>query len=190
MFFQKKKDFNTEEEIISACKDGNREAQKHLYDLYASKFFGICLRYMKDQRDGEEVLTNGFMKIFDNISKYRAEGSFEGWMKRIMVNECLGYIRKNRQMYLEVDIDENKISEDYSWEDCNLETQDLLAMIQNLPSGYRTIFNMYAIEGYSHKEISTKLDISEGTSKSQLSRARAILKEKTELLVIQNQKRS
>ena len=190
MFLSKKRRYESEEEIIEGCKEGVKEAQHKLYIDYSAKFFGICLRYMKDQRDAEEVLTNGFMKIFDNISKYRQDGSFEGWMKRILVNEALMYIRKNRQMFVEVDIDESRSVEDFSWTQNDLETRELLKLIQSLPSGYRTIFNMYAIEGYSHKEIAEQLGISEATSKSQLSRARAILQSKVHNQSQLNQKRS
>lgn len=178
MFLSKKRRYETEKEIIAGCKEGAKEAQHKLYADYSAQFFGICLRYMKDQRDAEEVLTNGFMKIFNNISKYREEGSFEGWMKRILVNEALMYIRKNRQMFVEVDIDETKDVEGFSWTQNDLETRELLKLIQSLPTGYRTIFNMYAVEGYSHKEIAKTLGISEATSKSQLSRARALLQDK------------
>ena len=190
MFLSKKRSYETETDIIEGCKAHDREAQHLLYNSYASKFFGICLRYMKDERDAEEVLTNGFMKIFDNIGKYRSEGSFEGWMKRILVNEALGYIRKNRNMYVEVEIDSSLEGGDFSWEQSNLETEELVKMIQSLPSGYRTVFNMYAIEGFSHKEIAKELQITESTSKSQLSRARLLLQEKATAMGIQNRKRS
>ena len=178
MFLRKKRSYDTEKAIIEACKENDREAQKILYGQYSGLFYGICLRYMKDQRDAEEVLTNGFMKIYENIGKFRSEGSFEGWMKRILVNEALTYIRKNRNMYVEVDIEDHVHESDFSWEQCDLEHQDLLKLIQSLPSGYRTVFNLYAIEGFSHKEISDKLNISVSTSKSQYSRARMILQEK------------
>lgn len=179
MFLRKKRFYDTEEAIINACKDNDREAQKMLYAQYSGLFFGICLRYMKDQRDAEEVLTNAFMKIYENIGKFRSEGSFEGWMKRIVVNEALSYIRKNRNMYVEVDIEDHLQESDFSWNQCDLELEDLLRLINNLPSGYRTVFNLYAIEGFSHKEISEKLNISVNTSKSQYSRARMILQEKS-----------
>lgn len=190
MFLKKKRRYETEEDIIEGCMSRDREAQRELYSLYASTFYGISLRYMKDQRDAEEVLTNAFMKIFDNISKYRSEGSFEGWMKRILINEALGYIRKYRNMYVEVELEKEDSRQVFSWEDTQLETRELLNMIQSLPSGYRTVFNLYAIEGYSHREIAEKLDITESTSKSQLSRARVLLQEKASAMGIQNRKRS
>ncbi len=190
MFLRKKRLYESEEDIIEGCKSGDREAQHKLYALYASKFFGICRRYMKDERDAEEVLTNGFMKIFENISKYKGEGSFEGWMKRIQVNEALMYIRKNRQMFLEVDIDTTQLDTGFSWTQNDMETEELLKVIQALPVGYRTVFNMYAIEGFSHKEIADKLEISENTSKSQLSRARALLQTKVQTRNQFKQKRS
>ncbi|MEQ8358625.1 MAG: sigma-70 family RNA polymerase sigma factor [Cytophagales bacterium] len=180
MFLSKKRLYESEEDVIEGCKAGEREAQHKLYATYASTFFGICRRYMKDERDAEEVLTNGFMKIFDNISKYKREGSFEGWMKRILINEALMYIRKNRQMFLEVDIDTTQIDKNFSWHQIDMETEDLLKLIQSLPVGYRTVFNLYAIEGYSHKEIAKQLSISENTSKSQLSRARTLLQDRVQ----------
>nr|MDQ3395907.1 RNA polymerase sigma factor [Bacteroidota bacterium] len=114
----------------------------------------------------------GFMKVFDKIDQYKMQGGFEGWVRKIMVNECLGYIRKNKNMYLEVDLEVADREPDYKLLHNALEEQDLLAMIEKLPSGYKTIFNLYAIEGFSHKEIADMLQISENTSKSQLSRAR------------------
>jgi RNA polymerase sigma-70 factor (ECF subfamily) len=153
MFLKKKRLYETEADIIEGCKSNEREAQQKLYSLYASRFFGISLRYMKDERDAEEVLTNAFMKIFDNISNYRSEGSFEGWMKRILINEALGYIRKNRNMYVEVELKHNESNEDFAWEDTQLETQELLKMIQSLPSGYRTVFKVKRSGGKEQQAI-------------------------------------
>ncbi len=190
MFLNKIKKYETETDLIEGCKRNDREAQHKLYAAYSSKFFGICLRYMKDERDAEEVLTNGFMKIFENISKYRTEGSFEGWMKRIVVNEALMYIRKNRQMYVEIDIDNSEADINFTWNQSDLETTELLSLIQSIPSGYRTVFNLYAIEGFSHKEIAEQLGISENTSKSQLSRARLVLQNLVTKNEIENRKRN
>ncbi len=168
----------SEESLIVDCKKGKSKAQKELYDRYAPTMLGLCIRYIKSKAEAEDVMIAGFMKIFTNLKQYEAKGSFEGWMKRIMVNESLMYIRRNKAMYVEVDIDHAVKSPDYNWSNSNLETEDLNKMIEDLPTGYRTIFNLYAIEGYSHKEIGEMLNISESTSKSQLSRARVILQSK------------
>ncbi len=125
--------------------------------------------------EAEDVLVMAFSKIFDRIGQFKGEGSFEGWMRKVAVNEALGYLRKNKNMYLETDIEAADREPDYSQLDSQLETEDLMKMIEGLPTGYRIVFNMYAVDGYSHKEIAAYLSISENTSKSQLSRARALL---------------
>ena len=136
---------------------------------------GLCRRYIRDAGEAESVMITGFLKVFDKISQYSGEGSFEGWISRIMVNESLLYIRKNKGMYIEVDIEYADQQPNYELASQNLEADDLLKLVNNLPVGYRTVFNMYAIEGYSHQEIANSLQISESTSKSQLSRARKML---------------
>ncbi len=165
----------TEEKLIDGCVKGKSWAQKSLYEKYSPLMLGVCIRYLKDRDDADDVLVQGFMKVFNNISKFRKEGSFEGWIRRIMVNECLTFIRKNRSMYLETDIEKAENDPDYSVLDSQLEADDLIRMIQELPVGYRTVFNLYAIEGYSHAEIAEQLGINVNTSKSQLSRARTFL---------------
>lgn len=168
----------SETDLITACKKQNAKAQRMLYNKYSSSMLGLCRRYVRGELESEDVMINGFMKVFSNIGSYEGKGSFEGWMKRLMINEALGYLRKNRSMYLETDI--HKIEKEPNLEklESDLETKDLLKMISELPSGYRTIFNLYAIEGYSHKEIGELLGINENTSKSQLSRARTHLQRK------------
>ncbi len=165
----------TEEKLIDGCVKGKSWAQKSLYEKYSPLMLGICIRYLKDRDDADDVLVQGFMKVFDNIAKFRKEGSFEGWIRRIIVNECLTFIRKNRSMYLETDIEKASNDPDYSVLDNQLEADDLLEMIRQLPVGYRTVFNLYAIEGFSHAEIAEQLGININTSKSQLSRARSYL---------------
>lgn len=164
-----------EDRLISKCRKQDGKAQKALYDKYASKMLGLCYRYIKDNDQAEDVMITGFVKVFEKIDQFKSEGSFEGWIRRIMVNQSLSFIRKNKGMYLEVDIEVADREPDYKSLNDNLEAQDLLALISNLPTGYQTVFNLYAIEGYSHKEIAEKLQISENTSKSQLSRARTLL---------------
>lgn len=125
--------------------------------------------------EAEDILVTGFMKVFDRIDQFKGEGSFEGWIRRIMVNEALTHLRRNRSVYLETEIEQADREPDYNRLDDHLEAEDLLKMIEALPPGYRIVFNMYAIDGYSHKEIAEQLGISENTSKSQLSRARSFL---------------
>ena len=164
-----------EEVLIRRCRKRDGQAQKEMYDKYAPKMLAICVRYIREADQAEDVMISAFVKIFDRIDQYKGEGSFEGWIRRIMVNESLTYIRKNKSMYLEVDIEYADREPDYGNLDSQLQAEDLLKLIQQLPVGYRTVFNLYAIEGYSHKEIAEQLDISENTSKSQLSRARTLL---------------
>lgn len=175
----------SEEKLIRDCMKGKPSAQRDLYNRHAGLMYGICLRYLKEPYLAEDVMITGFTKIFEKIDQFRFSGSFEGWMKRIMVNESLSYIRKNKYMYLEVDIEKAEREPDYSMLTDQLEAKDLLKLIQDLPVGYRTVFNLYAIEGYSHKEIAEQLGINENTSKSQLSRARALLQKN--LIIIENE---
>jgi len=162
-------------ELIEGCKQQDRQAQKLLYDQYASKFYALCCRYIKDKMEAEDVLITAFTKILNRIDQYTGEGNFEGWMRKVVVNDALSYLRKNKNMYLETDISAADYEPDYDKLENRLEAEDLLKMIESLPTGYRIVFNLYAIEGYSHKEIGEQLGISENTSKSQLSRARAAL---------------
>lgn len=164
-----------EDAIIQGCLQRERSAQKLLYDTFSSKMYGICYRYLKDPMEAEDVLITAFTKIFEKIEQFKGEGSFEGWIRRIIVNESLTYLRRNRSMYVETDLEQADREPDYNGMSDHLEAEDLVNMIQQLPSGYRIVFNMYAIDGYSHKEIADHLGISENTSKSQLSRARTYL---------------
>ena len=167
-----------EKELIKKLRTGDSGAQKALYDQYSSLLFAMVRRYVRSQEDAEDVFVDGMFKIMTKTNSFRDEGSFEGWMKRIMINESLGYIRKNKAMYLETDIEAADREPDLDKLSTSLEASYLLKMISEVPSGYRTIFNLYAIEGYSHKEIGELLGINENTSKSQLSRARAHLQKK------------
>ncbi len=169
--------------IIKGCLEGNRHDQELLYRRHAPKLFAICLRYTDDDDEARDILQEGFVKVFQNLGNYKHEGSFEGWIRRIVVNTALEKFRSRFSLYRVDDIDpENEPeaypdTEDYS----GLEAADLLFMIRQLPPKYRMVFNLYAIEGYSHKEISRMMNISEGTSKSNLSRARNILQKKVRL---------
>ncbi|NQZ77659.1 MAG: sigma-70 family RNA polymerase sigma factor [Ekhidna sp.] len=168
----------TEEELLEGCRKGRSSEQRKLYDRLAPKMLGVCLRYIKDREEAEHVMIGGIVKVFEKLDQFKSEGSFEGWVRRIVVNDCLMYIRKNRNMSLQTEIEEVYDSPNLSVMEDTLDQADLLKMIGELPVGYRTVFNLYAIEGYSHAEISKQLDISENTSKSQLSRARKWLQTK------------
>ncbi|WP_108869428.1 RNA polymerase sigma factor [Aquimarina aquimarini] len=164
------------DQLINKCKKKNAKAQEQLYRLYSSKLFSICLKYSNDSSSAEDTLQDAFITIFDKINQYKNQGSFEGWIKRITINTALQKYRKQRVFDIineeqieevEVEVDEEQISLDY-----------LLKIIQQLPDRYRLVFNLYVLDGYSHKEVANMLDISIGTSKSNLARARNILKEK------------
>jgi RNA polymerase sigma factor (sigma-70 family) len=164
-----------EQDLIKGCLRRDRVSQQQLYDLYSSKMYAICYRYVKNPMEAEDILVTAFTKIFERLNQFKGDGSFEGWIRRVMVNEALTFLRKSRNMYLETDLDQADREPDYDQLSDHLEAEDLLRMIQELPAGYRLVFNMYAIDGYSHKEIAEQLGISENTSKSQLSRARTYL---------------
>ncbi len=167
--------------IIKACLKGESRAQAQLYEMYAGKLYALCLRYTNNEDEAKDILQEGFIKIFDKLQQYKNKGSLEGWMRKIIVNTALEKIRReNRFILME---DETMIeNEQHKYEHIleEIGEKELLEMIQELSVQYRMVFNLYAIEGYSHKEISKKLNISEGTSKSNLSRARELLKRKIE----------
>ena len=169
-------------EIIKGCLAGNRRDQELLYRRHASKLYAVCLQYSGNNEEARDILQEGFIKIFENLGNYKHEGSFEGWMRRITVNTALERFRSRNSLYRVDDIDKvpeqdaEPDNQDYS----GLEAADLLEIIRELPPKYRMVFNLYAIEGYSHKEIGEMVNISEGTSKSNLSRARAILQRRVE----------
>lgn len=170
-----------EQELIQGCIAARPKAQKALFDIYAPKLYVVCLRYLKDQMRAQDVLQDTFVKIFAHIGNYKSEGAFEGWLKRIAVNTCLDQLRKDKKLLTDVSLDDvsHKLAhQDYSAE--KLMADDLLKLVQALPDGYRTVFNLFAIEGYSHQEIAQQLSISESTSKTQYLRARAYLKERIE----------
>jgi RNA polymerase sigma factor (sigma-70 family) len=167
-----------ENDWIEGCKRQNREAQRTMYEFYSGKMYTLCCRYIKDKMEAEDVLVVAFTKIFERIDQYKGEGNFEGWLRKVMVNESLSYLRKNKNMYLETDIEAADRQPNFEKLDSQLEADDLMKMIESLPTGYRIVFNLFAIDGYSHQEIADQLGISENTSKSQLSRARALLQKR------------
>ncbi len=150
--------------------------QELLYKQTASKMLAVCMRYAKDRMEAEDVLQIGYIKVFQKVKEYRGDGSFEGWIRRIMVNAAIESYRKNLRSMSVVPIEDAYDQPSTGFDFSRLGMQDLMSVVQKLADGYRLVFNMYAIEGYSHKEISETLGISEGASKSQLSRARAILR--------------
>ncbi|OQY00590.1 MAG: hypothetical protein B6I20_08510 [Bacteroidetes bacterium 4572_117] len=168
---------SSQKDIIKGCVEGKTEAQGGLFKEYSKMLFGVCIRYTKDRSAAEDILHEGFIKIFKNIASYKGKGSFEGWMRRIMVNTALERYRKKFQMYpiSEMDLD-SKMNTNVIVSE--LSAQELLLLIKELPPAYKMVFNLYAIDGYSHKEIGEMLNISVGTSKSNLSRARKILQTK------------
>jgi RNA polymerase sigma factor (sigma-70 family) len=167
-----------ENDWIEGCKRQNRDAQRTLYEFYSGKMYALCYRYVKSKMEAEDVMVMAFTKLFERIDQYKGEGSFEGWIRRIMVNESLGYLRKSKNMYLETDIEAADREPNFEKLESQLEAEDLMKMIEALPTGYRIVFNLFAIDGYSHQEIGDQLGISENTSKSQLSRARALLQKR------------
>lgn len=180
-----------DDEIVKGCLANKRQAQEALYKKYSRKLFGICLRYTKDYSAAEDVLHESFLKIFRNIASYKGNGSLGAWIRTIVINTALEKFRKHFQMYSISDIDEQSngiLANDIISE---LNAQYLLKLIADLPPAYKIVFNMYAIDGYSHKEIAEKLSITIGTSKSNLSRARNILQKKIEnqYIVTQKEKR-
>jgi len=168
----------TEEVLVQKSLKGDHRAQRDLFERYASSMLGVCLRYVSGKMEAEDIMIIGFKKAFDHINTYSGTGSFQGWLRKIMVNESLTYLRRNKNMYVTVDIEKVDTIPNYSYHEEHLCEEELMAMIWELPVGYRTIFNLYAIEGYSHKEIAKLLEISVNTSKSQLSRARILLQNK------------
>ena len=169
--------YHQEEQWIRACQQGDPAAQRHVYEKYARRMLGVCMRYVGDSFEAEDILISGFMKVFDKVGQFKGEGSFEGWIRKIIVNESLSHLRRNKSIYLETDLEKADYEPDFQNLSNHLETEDLLLMIQQLPTGYKTVFSLYAIEGYSHKEIAAMLQISESTSKSQLCRARGLLQQ-------------
>ncbi|WP_339696588.1 sigma-70 family RNA polymerase sigma factor [uncultured Roseivirga sp.] len=168
---------NLDENLIDQCIKGNQKAQRELYDRYALKLMPMAMRYAKSQEDAEDILQDAFIKIFNSLDSFRREAQFLTWLKRIVINTAINHNRK--KMYQQPMLDIEKVALMHVESDLtlsNMHFTEILAMMQKLPVGSRTIFNLFAIEGYGHKEIAEMLEISEGTSKSQYSRARVLLR--------------
>jgi len=167
------------EKLINKCKRKDKKAQSEIYQLYTGKLFALCLKYSRNYQEAQDNLQNGFMTIFDKIEQYNFKGSFEGWLKRIIINTALQTYREKNVLNLVTEEIPDEVTVEIDEEQISLEF--LLKLIQELPNRYRLVFNLYVLDGYPHKEVASMLNISEGTSKSNLSRARLILRDKIEL---------
>ena len=164
-----------ENEIIALAVKNNRQAQQCIYSKYSPKMLSVCRQYIKDLQLAEDVMITAFMKVFVNLGRFENKGSFEGWIRRIMVNECISFIRVHKKIsFIE---DEFFFEERFNNIESHFSVEDIQFLIDSLPDGYKMVFNLYAIEGYKHQEIASLLGINEGTSKSQLSHARKMLQE-------------
>lgn len=165
----------SESDLIKGCLEGDRRAQEYLYQRFSPKMYGVCLRYAGKAEDAQDILQDGFVKIFKNLHMYRGDGSFEGWIRRIFVNTAIEHYRRQVNLYPVTENHENLLETKEISAFDSLSVKDLMKIIQQLSPGYRTVFNLYVVEGYSHKEIAEMIGISEGTSKSQLARAKGVL---------------
>jgi RNA polymerase sigma-70 factor (ECF subfamily) len=166
-----------ENQIIAGCIHGDRVCQKQLYDRFASKMLGVCMRYAKDRAEAEDMLQEGFIKVFHNIAGFKKEGSFEGWIRRIMIYTAINTFKQRTRKFQET-LDCEGIDSPYDDQIVDrISAKEIVALVQHMPEGYRMIFNLYAIEGYTHREIAEILSIAEGTSKSQYSRAKQYMRE-------------
>jgi RNA polymerase sigma factor (sigma-70 family) len=174
-----------EANIIKGCLKGDKASQYALYNMFRRDVMGICMRYSRDRSEAEDMMQEGFIKVYSDLYQYRPIGPLGGWIRRVVVNSCLRFIRKRKRLVFNefsgmktelIPTDENVISD--------LGAQDLMKLVQLLPDGYRLVFNLYVVEGFSHQEIADQLGISVNTSKSQLSRAKASLRKKIEKILI------
>jgi len=172
-----------ETELIKLAVENNRQAQQQIYSRFSSKMLSVCRQYIKDIQLAEDVMITAFMKVFTNLSKFEHKGSFEGWIRRIMVNECISYLRVQKKVKFTED--EIYVEESFNAIDSKFSIDQIQFLIDALPDGYKMVFNLYAIEGYKHNEIAKMLGINEGTSKSQLSHARKMLQ--TQITILKKQ---
>ena len=179
----------SESDLITGCINGERRMQEELYKRFSSKMYAVCLRYASDADEAQDILQDGFIKVFKKLDSYRGDGSFEGWVRRIFVNTAIEYFRRKKYLQPVTEKEENTIEGKYVSALDELAEKDILELITQLSPGYRTVFNMYVVEGYSHKEIGDMLGISEGTSKSQLSRAKTILQDLVRKYIEKREKR-
>ena len=173
----------SEKKLVAGCQKGKAKYQRMLYELYAPKMLGVCMRYFHSKDAAQDALQDGFVKVYTKIEGFRGQGSLEGWIRRIMVNTSLNILRDNLKHAFHADVDDVKVQiMDSSVEYDHFNVQDIMRLIQELPKGYRVVFNMYEIDGYAHKEIAEELNISVNTSKSQLLKARRYLRAELEKL--------
>ena len=172
--------FKNEAKLIQRASQNDREAQRYLYERHSGKMLSVCRQYVKDLHHAEEVMLNGFYKVFKHIGEFRSEGSFEGWIRRIMIREAISFVRSQKKVEFEDGGIENSTAVSGSFSE-ELDAAHIQALIDALPEGYKMVFLLYAIDGYKHSEIAKMLNISEGTSKSQLFKARKMLQEKLQL---------
>jgi len=169
----------SESDLIKGCIEGDRRMQEELYKRFSPKMYAVCLRYANNPNDAQDLLQEGFIKVYRNLHRFRAEGSFEGWVRRVFVNTSIEHFRKKSTQLSSVSEKEENTIEDADITALDsLAEKDIINIVQELSPGYRTVFNLYVVEGYSHKEVGELLGISEGTSKSQLARAKSILQKK------------
>lgn len=176
-------EFDENTKLIQSFLSGNLKSQKLFFERFAPTMFAICLKYMGNEDDAQDTLQDGFIKVFLKLPDFKNEGSLEGWVRRIFVNTCLDNIRKKQKTKSNIEISEVTNSVGFlDVELQNLELQELMSLIQSMPKGYKRVFSMFAIEGYSHKQIAEELGINENTSKSQFLRARSFLRERLQKL--------
>lgn len=173
--------YKNEKQLIKKAASNHRDAQHILYQMHAPKMLSVCRYYIKDVQQAEEVMLSGFFKVFTQLKTFKAEGSFEGWIRRIIIREAISYLRKKKQLEFLAD-DMEVYDEPTNYTDAELDVDEIQQLIDKLPEGYRMVFNMYAIEGYKHSEIAEMLDIAESTSKSQLFKARKLLQQQIKQL--------
>ncbi len=161
--------------LIDKASKGDRRAQQQLFDMFSPKMLGVCRQYLKDNNLAEEVMLSGFLKMFTHLPDFKNEGSFEGWIRRIMVNECISKLRKNKKLNFVSEAAIENTTEYSTYIETELEAAEIQKLIDSLPDGYKTVFVLYVVEGYKHSEISELLQISESTSKTQLFKARKML---------------
>ncbi|MCF8332217.1 MAG: sigma-70 family RNA polymerase sigma factor [Bacteroidales bacterium] len=168
----------SEKELIKQCKAKDKKAEEQLYERYAPKMWGVCMRFAKNRMGAEDIMQEGFVKVFAKLDQYNDQGSFEGWIRKTIINTAINHYKKNINYNKELDLDEVTIKNQIEPRVIDqLTVNELMEVIRELPEGYRLVFNLFVLEGYSHKEIADNLDITENTSKSQLSRARNVLQQ-------------
>jgi RNA polymerase sigma-70 factor (ECF subfamily) len=177
--------YQEEQEIIALAVANNRQAQQCIYSKYSSKMLSVCRQYIKDLQLAEDVMITAFMKVFVNLGRFENKGSFEGWIRRTMINECISFIRAQKKVhFIEDTVHFEGIDNEI---DIQFSIEEIQSLIDSLPDGYKIVFNLFAIEGFKHKEIASMLGINEGTSKSQFSHARRILK--SQISILQNKEK-